>query len=141
VAWLPPELDEGAEPWLKPPELELPVLELPVLELPVLVPELPELEPELVPVEPELVLAAWVDPGSPKETAPATATPARPTVVVMERTRARPRSLAAMAWRMPSPRSLPTFPSLCCATQGSLHGSSRLALKIECLVHPPARRG
>jgi hypothetical protein len=138
VAWLPPELDEGAEPELKPPELELPELELepedPVEEEPEpeLVPEDPvpadaepedpepadaepedpvlaEAEPEEVPLEeglPDEALAVWVDPGSANATAPAATTPAMPTAVVVERTRARPRSLAAIASRMPFRRSL-----------------------------------
>ena len=51
MAWLPPELELGAEPELKPPELEL---ELPEPEFAELEPELVELEPEPVELEPEL---------------------------------------------------------------------------------------
>jgi hypothetical protein len=114
VAWLLPELEEGAEPELRPleeefdEELELPVEpELPdEPELPV-EPELPD-EPEL-PVEPvleelegvevcEVVLC--VDPGKPRATAPAATTLARPTAVVVERTLALPRSRSATARRI-----------------------------------------
>ena len=124
MAWLPlPELPVGAEPELKPPELELlelepelvPVeLEPELLELePVELELLPELEPELVPVEPELaeveldpldVLALLVEPGSARARAPAVTTLATVTVVVVDRTLDRPRSLAVTAWRIPSSR-------------------------------------
>ena len=125
MAWLLPELELGAEPELKPLELELeleddePVLELPVLELPVeLEPEEPELEPEepepefvadepveveLEPVEVDAVLC--VDPGRATASAPAVTTLAMVTAVVADRTLSWPRFLAAMAWRIPS-RSL-----------------------------------
>jgi hypothetical protein len=122
VTWLPPELEDGEEPELRPPELEL---ELDPVEVePELVePELgePELvEPELV--EPELAepedvdpeelepaevdaLAVCVDPGRTRATAPAAATLATVTAVVADLTLLRPRSLAAMARWIPS-RSL-----------------------------------
>jgi hypothetical protein len=182
VAWPPPELEAGAEPELKPPEvepdeleplfeddapelepeLELPEFELepPELELPELEPELevpalelpvPELEPEPeVPVlelepEPEVpvlaepgeALVVWVDPGRPKATAPATTTLAAPTAVVVERTRVWPRSLAAMAWRMLSPRLLFMFLSLGCGTRDSLNASSGLAQKERAIIASP----
>ena len=50
MAWLPPELELGEEPELKPPELEL---ELPEPEFAELEPEPVELEPEPVELEPE----------------------------------------------------------------------------------------
>ena len=122
MAWLPPELELGEEPELKPPELEL---ELPEPEFAELEPEPAELEPEfaelepepaepepeLAEVEPELaevepepldVLVVWLDPGRARDRAPAVTTLATVTVVVVERTLARPRSLAATARRIPS---------------------------------------
>ena len=50
MAWLPPELELGEEPELKPPELEL---ELPEPEFAELEPEPVELEPEFAELEPE----------------------------------------------------------------------------------------
>jgi hypothetical protein len=153
VAWLaPPELPVGAEPELRPPELEL--------ELPVLEPEFAELEPELVPVElepellelepvelellpelePELelaevepdpldVLALLVEPGSARASAPAVTTLAMVTAVVVDRTLDRPRSLAATARRIPSSRRalLMSF-ILRSRCPGSLHESSGPAM-------------
>jgi hypothetical protein len=159
VAWLPPpELPVGAEPELRPPELEL--------ELPVLEPEFAELEPELVPVEepepepvpvepepvpvePELVpvelepelelaevepdpldvLVVWVDPGSARASAPAVTTLAMVTAVVVDRTLDRPRSLAATARRIPSfRRSLLMSSIMRSRFPGSLHESSGSAM-------------
>lgn len=64
------------------------------------------LEPELLEPEPELVepveALACVDPGRTRANAPAAATLATATAVVAERTLSRPRSLAAMARRIPS---------------------------------------
>jgi hypothetical protein len=118
VAWLLPELDDGAEPELKPLELE-PEFELEFefefeLEFePEPEPEPDEVEPvELEPDEPELVevpvddepddvdeAVLCVDPGRASATTPAAATLAMVTVVVADRTLARPRSLSAMARR------------------------------------------
>jgi hypothetical protein len=127
VAWLLPELELGALPELKPlleldepefdepefeefePVLEEPVLEEPVLEFdePVLELDEPELdEPVLEEDEPEFVLEVWVEPGRARASAPAVTTLAMPTTVVVERTLSRPRSLAAIARRMPSRCSL-----------------------------------
>ena len=155
MAWLPPpELAAGAEPELKPPELEL---ELPVLEpefaelepelVPVeLEPELPELEPELPELEllpelePELelaevepdpldVLALLVEPGSARASAPAVTTLATVTAVVVDRTLDRPRSLAATAWRIPSSRRSLLMSSIVRSRfPGSLHESSGPAM-------------
>jgi hypothetical protein len=116
VTWLLPELEDGEEPELRPLELELELDPVEVeLELdPV------EVEPELVEpelVEPELVepdlaapeevdaLAVCVDPGRTRATAPAATTLATVTAAVADLTLPRPRSLAAMAWWIPS-RSL-----------------------------------
>jgi hypothetical protein len=121
VAWLPPELEVGEEPELRPPELELELddePELVELEPEELDPELVEPEPELVPDEPEPELAEdepvgveldpalvlCVDPGRARASAPAVTTLAMVTAVVVDRTLFRPRSLAAMAWRIPSSR-------------------------------------
>jgi len=146
VAWLPPELEIGDEPELKPPEFEPEFVELEPEELdPV---ELDPVEPELVEpelVEPELAepelaepelaepelaepelaepelaeeldepdeaepavldaLVLCVAPGRTRASAPAVTTLAMVTVVVVDRTLARPRSLAAWAWRIPSSR-------------------------------------
>ena len=131
MAWLLPELDEGAEPELKPLELELLELELLELELlefefepvelepdevePELVPELVEDEPDEV--EEEAVLCA--DPGRVSATMPAAATLAMVTVVVVDRTLARPRSLSAMARRMRSRCALLMYSILRSRTRSS----------------------
>jgi hypothetical protein len=128
VAWLPPELEIGEEPELKPlepelvddepelaelePELELPEELEPELELLPDEPEVAELEPELVadepvevePVEDDAVLC--VDPGRTRASTPAATTLAMVTAVVVDRTLSRPRSLAAMARRIPSRSAL-----------------------------------
>ena len=119
MAWLPPELEIGEEPELKPLELEPEFVELeepdPVELDPV---ELDPVEPELVEpelaeeldepdeVEPELLdaLVLCVEPGRARAMAPAAATLAMVTAVVVDRTLARPRSLAAWASRIPSSR-------------------------------------
>jgi hypothetical protein len=147
VAWLPPELDLGAEPELKPPELEL-ELELEP-EFAELEPEPVELEPE--PVEPELaevepepldvldVLVAWLDPGRARASAPAVTTLATVTVVVVDRTLARPRSLAATARRIPSfRRALLMSPILRSRTRKSLHEPSGRAMSPAGSSRPPA---
>jgi len=153
VAWLPPELEIGEEPELKPPELEPEFVELepeefdPVELDPVeLDPAEPELaEPELVPDEPELAedefddaefddaepelldaLVLCVDPGRARARAPAATTLAMVTAVVVDRTLARPRSLAARAWRIPSSRrALLMSLILRSGLRESLHESSR----------------
>jgi hypothetical protein len=169
VAWLaPPELEAGEEPELKPPELELDEPELvepEPLELVPVEPELVPVEPELVPVEPELVpvepelaeeldepdeveldplevLVVCVDPGRVRASAPAVTTLAIVTAVVVERTLARPRSLAATAWRIPSSRRalLMSF-ILRSRTRESLHEPSgqpmsRMALPLAGRGYP-----
>jgi len=148
VAWLPPELDDGAEPKLKPFELEL-ELELEPVELepdevePELELELelepvelePEPEPAEVPVddepddaeEEEAVL--WADPGRASATMPAAATLAMVTVVVADRTLARPRSLSAMARRTRSRCALLMCPILRLRIRSPLYEPSRLAMR------------
>ena len=156
MAWLPPELEIGEEPELKPPELEPEFVELepeefdPVeldpVELDPVEPELaePELaEPELVPDEPELAedefddaepelldaLALCVDPGRTRASAPAVTTLAMVTAVVVDRTLARPRSRAAWAWRIPlSRRLLLMFLIVRSANRKSLHEPSGSAM-------------
>ena len=169
MAWLPPELEIGEEPELKPPELEPELVEFeeldpldpveldpveldpedPELEEPELVPEelVPE-EPELVPEEPELAepelaedefddaepelvdaLALCAEPGRIRASAPAVTTLATVTVVVVDRTLARPRSLAAWAWLIPlSRRVLLMSLILRSGNRKSLHEPSRSAM-------------
>jgi hypothetical protein len=136
VAWLLPELELGAEPELKPLELDpllvpllVPVLELePELEDVPLLEEDPELvdEPVLADVE---VVVLWVDPGSAKVTTPAATTLAMVTAVVVERTLARPRSRAAMARWTLSRSALLISPILRSRIRSLLQESSRLAMR------------
>jgi hypothetical protein len=148
VAWLPPELELGEEPELKPPELEPEFVELdpefaePEFAEPEFAePEFAELEPEPVEPEPELaevepepldvldVLVVWLDPGRARASAPAVTTLATVTVVVADRTLARPRSLAATAWRIPSfRRALLISLILRSRTRKSLHEPSGRAM-------------
>jgi hypothetical protein len=151
VAWLLPELEIGVEPELRPLEFELeddePELVEP--EPDELEPdELEPVEPELVPdelepeePEPELaddepveaepdpveadVLVLCVDPGKAKASAPAVTTLATVTAVVVDRTLFLPRSLAAMARRIPSRCALLMHPILRSRTRKSLHEPSR----------------
>jgi hypothetical protein len=157
VAWLLPELDVGLEPELKPlepvelefelepedvepdepepdePELDDPEFDDPEFDDPKF--DDPEFdEPELdVPDEPddteEGVLALWVDPGRARATTPAAATLAKVTVVVVERTLARPCSLAAMARWMPSRCVLLMEPILRLRTRSRLYELSPLAMR------------
>ena len=159
MAWLPPELELGEEPELKPPELELELPEPEFAELepePVeLEPEFAELEPEPVEPEPELaevepelaevepepldVLVVWLDPGRARARAPAVTTLATVTVVVVDRTLARPRSLAATARRIPSfRRALLMSPILRSRTRKSLHEPSGRAMSLAGSSRPPA---
>ena len=162
MAWLPPELEIGEEPELKPPELEPELVEFeeldpldpveldpedPELEEPELVPELEEPEfdePELAEdefddAEPELVdaLALCAEPGRIRASAPAVTTLATVTVVVVDRTLARPRSLAAWAWRIPLfRRALLMSLILRSRTRKSLHEPSGSAMnRLALLVH------
>jgi hypothetical protein len=163
VAWLLPELDDGTEPELKPEfefELELEPVELEPVEL-----EPEEVEPE--PVEPEPVepedededepdpelaevplddepddteeeeAVLCVAPGRASATMPAAATLAMVTVVVVDRTLARPRSLSAMARRTRSRCALLMCPILRSRTRSLLHEPSRLAMRrTACPVVP-----
>jgi len=138
VAWLPPELEMGDEPELKPPEFEL---ELPEPEFAELEPEPVEAEPELAEVEPEPldVLDAWLDPGRTRASAPAVTTLATVTVVVVDRTLARPRSLVATARRIPSfRRALLMSPILRSRTRKSLHEPSGRAMSLAGSPRAPA---
>jgi hypothetical protein len=146
VAWLLPELDDGEEPELKPPELELADDEPEFVELEP--DELEPVEPELVPdeldpdePEPELaedepvevepdpveadVLVLCVDPGRARASAPAVTTLAMVTAVVVERTLFRPRSRSAMARRIPSRSELLMYLILRSCARKSLHEPSR----------------
>jgi len=161
VTWLPPELEVGEEPELRPPELELDEEpELVELDPEELDPEeLEPVEPELVPDEPEPdepepelaedefdepveldpveddVLVLCVDPGRARASAPAVTTLAMATVVVVDRTLLRPRSLAAMAWRIPSSRrALLMYLILRSRTRKSLHEPSGSAMSRTALL-------
>ena len=151
MAWLPPELEDGAEPELKPefefeldepefdepeldepefdepefdePELDEPELDEPELDEPELdEPELvePELDDEPEPVDVDEEAALCVAPGRVSATMPAAATPAMVTVVVTERTLARPRSRSAVARRIRSRYSLLMKPILRLRTRSLL---------------------
>jgi len=158
VAWLPPELELGEEPELKPPELEPELVELDPesaepepaeLEPVELEPEEPELEeplvPELdeefdVPVEADpLDVVLFADPGRARASAPAVTTLATVTVVVVDRTLARPRSRAATAWRIPSfRRALLMSLILRWRTRKSLHEPSGRAMSPAGSPRAPA---
>ena len=142
MAWLLPELDIGVEPELRPLELELELEPEPVefeLEPVEVEPEpVEEPEPELVEVEPELVEepepddaepVLCMDPGRAKATAPAAATLATVTAVVADRTLARPRARAAMAWRTRSRCALLMCSILRSGTRRLLNEPSRLAMR------------
>ena len=161
MAWLPPELEMGDEPELKPPELEPEFVEL---DPEFAEPELAELEPvELEPEEPEepelveapepeldeefdvpvevdpLDVVLFADPGRARASAPAVTTLATVTVVVVDRTLARPRSLAATAWRIPAfRRALLMSPILRSRTRKSLHEPSGRAMSLAGSSRPPA---
>ena len=158
MAWLPPELELGEEPELKPPEVDPEFVELdpesaepepvelepeePELEEPELVdaPE-PELDEEFdVPVEVDpLDVVLFADPGRARASAPAVTTLATVTVVVADRTLARPRSLAATAWRIPSfRRALLMSPILRSRTRKSLHEPSGRAMSLAGSSRAPA---
>jgi hypothetical protein len=158
VAWLLPELEDGALPELKPLEFEL--LEFELLELFELEPvelEPVEVEPvEVEPVEveledvpelddePELVdveAALCAEPGRASVTMPAAATLARVTVVVADRTLARPRSRSAMARRIRSRCALLMYPILRSRTRSRLHEASRLAMRQAACPRRPRGRG
>jgi hypothetical protein len=158
VAWLLPELELGAEPELKPlePELELELepepepepeleLELEPVELePVLGVELvlgDEPEPDEVPVdEPDDAEELCVEPGRARATTPATATLAMVTVVVADRTLARPRSLSAMARRTRSRCALLMSPILRSGIRSLLQETSRLAMRHAARAAPSGQR-
>jgi hypothetical protein len=145
VAWLLPELELGAEPELKPVELEF---ELEPVELEPEDVEPEEVEPEEVepeledepelaevpvdePVDVEEEEAVWcADPGRVSATTPAAATLAMVTVVVADRTLARPRCLSATARRTRSRFTLLMYLILRSRTRTLLHDASRLAMSV-----------
>ena len=129
-----PELVEPDPVELEPAELEPDPVE-PELELapeePELVPELAEEPDEPDEAEPELLdaLVLCVEPGRARARAPAATTLAMVTAVVVDRTLARPRSLAAWAWRIPlSRRALLMSLILRSGTRKSLHEPSDSAM-------------
>jgi len=140
VAWLLPELDVGAEPELKPLEFELEPDEPGSDEAEPDEPDPDEVEPGPAEPEPELAEVpfddepdddevVWVDPGSASAIMPAAATLAAVTVVVADRTLARPCSRAAMAWRTVY-RCAPLVCLLSSVTYFNFaYGASRLAMR------------
>jgi hypothetical protein len=91
--------------------------------------------------EPEVAAEVlwWVEPGRANVSAPAVTTLAMPTAVVAERTLFRPRSLAAMARRMPSRCSLLMCSILRLGVLPLLEETSRLAMKAgDALAALPA---
>jgi len=148
VAWLLPELEVGLDPELKllePLEFELDEDEPEEVE-PEELEEPEEVEPEEVEpdeVEPEAdepevvedvpdddVAVLCVDPGRVRATAPATATLAKVTAVVVERTLARPCSLAVTARRMPSRFALLMDPILRSGFWRSLEVASAFPMRV-----------
>ena len=140
MAWLLPELDVGLEPELKPLEpVEFEEVEPDEVEPEEVEPE--EVEPEEVEPdevdEPEVVedvpdddvAVLCVDPGRVRATAPVTTTLAMVTAVVVERTLARPCSLAATARRMPSRFTLLMGPILRSGFRRSLDEASVFAMR------------
>ena len=137
MAWLPPELEIGEEPELRPLEPELAEDEPELAEDE---PE-PELapEPELVEAEPDAVLC--VDPGRTRANAPAVTTLAMVTAVVVDRTLLRPRSLAAMASRTASRCLLLMYPILGSGFRSGMHGPSLYPMSQGPWLLLPSRRG
>ena len=165
-----PELDDGAEPELKPefeleleldePEPDVPELDEPEPEEvgPELVEPEPVLEePEPVLEEPELLLEEVPElagvpadesdeevlcaaPGRVSATTPAAATLAMVTVVVTERTLDRPRVRSAIARRTRSRYSSLINSIVRSRTPSPLQETSRLAMR-PAPVLPPRRRG
>jgi hypothetical protein len=128
-----PELVELDEPELAEPELAEPVPVEPVpvepvpvepeLDEPVLAEPVPDAD---LPADVEVDVSVWcVEPGRTRASAPAVTTLAIVTVVVAERTLLRPRSLSAMARRIPSRCALLMYPILRSCTRNSLHEPSR----------------
>ena len=153
MAWLLPELDIGLEPELKPLEPD----EFDEVEPDEVEPEEPEeVEPEEVEpdeVEPEVdepevvedvpdddVAVLCVDPGRVRATAPVTTTLAMVTAVVVERTLARPCSLAATARRMPSRCALLIGPILRSGFRRSLDEASAFPMRRAPRSLAPSRR-
>jgi len=128
------------EPELAEPEPVEPEPVEPEPEEPEEAPE-PELDEEFdVPVEVDpLDVVLFADPGRARASAPAVTTLATVTVVVVDRTLARPRSLAATAWRIPSfRRALLMSPILRSRTRKSLHEPSGRAMSLAGSSRAPA---
>ena len=85
-------------------------------------------EGEVVAVGRVCAAAVCVDPGSAKATAPAAATLATLSAAVVERTLARPRSLASLAPRITSRCELLMYPILRSRARNRLHEGSQLTL-------------
>jgi hypothetical protein len=126
VAWLLPELEVGVEPELKPPvEVDAEPDEVDAE------PELEVDDPVLAEAVPDdAVSVLCVDPGRARATAPVTATLARVTAVVVERTLARPAFLAAMARPAPSWFALLMAPILRSGLRRSLDAASAFATRV-----------
>jgi hypothetical protein len=151
VAWPLPELEIGLDPELKPleplePE-EFDEDEPDEVEPEESEPEEPEeAEPDVD--DPEVVedvpdddeAALCVEPGRARATTPVTATLAMVTAVVVERTLARPCSLAATARRMPSRCALLMGPILRSGFRRSLDEASALPMRRS-PVPSPCRAG
>jgi hypothetical protein len=156
VAWPLPELEVGLDPELKPLEpLEPLEFELDEDEPDEVEPDEPEEPEEVEPeeVEPEAdepevvedvpdddVAVLCVDPGRVRATTPVTATLAKVTAVVVERTLARPCSLAATARRMPSRFALLMDPILRSGFWRSLDEASAFPMRRAPRFHRPSRR-
>jgi hypothetical protein len=144
VAWLLPELDVGLEPELRPLEpVEFEEVEPEEVEPEEVEPDEPEVdEPEVVEDVPDDDVAVLcVDPGRVRATAPATTTLAMVTAVVVERTLARPCSLAATARRMPSRCALLMGPILRSGFRRSLDEASGFAMRRSVPFSRPCRAG
>ena len=146
VAWPLPELETGLDPELKPLEpVEFDEDEPDEVEPE----ESEELEPDERDVDdPEVVedvpdddeAALCVEPGRARATTPVTATLARVTVVVVERTLARPCSLAATARPMQSRGALLMGPILRSGFRRSLDEASGFAMRRSApFSHPLAQ--
>jgi hypothetical protein len=151
VAWPLPVLEIGLDPELKPleplePE-EFDEDEPDEVEPEELEPEEPEEPEEAEPDvdDPEVVedvpdddeAALCVEPGRARATTPVTATLAMVTAVVVERTLARPCSLAATARRMPSRFALLMGPILRSGFRRSLDEASGFAMRRSVLFSRP----
>ena len=98
--------------------------------------------PAEVEPDPLDVLVFCVDPGKARASAPAVTTLAMVTAVVVDRTLARPRSLAATAWRIPLfRRALLISLILGSRTRNTLHEPSGQAMSLAGSSRAPGGRG